>query len=141
MFNGDVMQNFKQNLSILLNLINRAELTFVSREYPGTMCTFSSYGEAVHFSKLLFYCVSYYSSQMLFPCCDVMHSKSGDSLVKFNLVVMYALKIKSMATMDITAAHFKYKPSITLRGELKLLFFPTFSVKTSVSTSLLFQTF
>lgn len=33
-----------------------------------------------------------------------MHSKSGGSLVKFNFVVMYALKIKSMATMDITAA-------------------------------------
>lgn len=68
------------------------------------MSTFASYGKAVHFSKLLFYCVSYYSSQMLFPCCDVMHSKSGSSLVKFNFVVMYALKIKSMATMDITAA-------------------------------------
>lgn len=76
---------------------------------------------------------------MLFPCCDVMHSKSGASLVKFNLVVTCALKIKSMATMDITATHFKYNPSLILKGEL--LFTPTFSVETLGSGSLLFLTF
>lgn len=30
MFNSEVMQNFKQNLSILLNLINQTDLTFVA---------------------------------------------------------------------------------------------------------------
>lgn len=101
---------------------------------------FAGYGKAVHFSKLPFYCVSYYSLQMLLPCCDVMHRKSGDSLVKFNSVIMYALKIKSMATMDITNAHFKYKPSLTLKGELEHSF-PSFSVETLIPASLLFQTF
>lgn len=95
-------------------------MTLISQEYPGTECAFGSYSEAVHFFKLFFffYYGFYDSSQMLFPCCDVMHSKSGDSLVKFNLVVTCALKIKSMATMDITAAHFKYNPSLILEGEL-----------------------
>lgn len=91
---------------MLLNLINQTDLTFVSWKYLETMCVFASYGKAMHFSKLLFYFVSYYSSQM-FPHCDVMYSKSGDSPVKFNFVVMYALKIKSMAVMAIIAALFK----------------------------------
>lgn len=52
-----------------------------------------------------------------------MRSKPGDSIVKVNLVVIYALKIKSMATMDITAAHFKDKPSLTLK---ELMLFPNF---------------
>lgn len=106
MLSGDVMQYFKQNFSVSLNLINQTDPTFVSWKYPETMCVFASYGKAVHFSKLLFYWVSYYSSQM-FPLCDVMYSKSGDSPVKFNFIVMYALKTKSMAVMAITAAHFK----------------------------------
>lgn len=53
---------------------------------------------------------------------------------------MYALKIKSMATMDITTAHFMYKPSLTLKGELEHSF-PSFSVETLIPASLLFQTF
>lgn len=106
MLSGDVMQYFKQNFSISVNLIHQTGLTFVSWKYPETMCVFASSGKAVHFSKLLFYCVSYYSSQM-FLCCDVMYGKSGDSPVKFNFIVMYALKTKSMAVMAITAAHFK----------------------------------
>ena len=126
MLSGDVMQNFKQNLSILLNLINQTDLTFFGQEYPGTVCAFASYGKAVHFSKLLFYCVSCYSSQMLFPCCDVMHSKSGDSLVKFNFVVMYALKIKSMAMVDVAAAHFNYKTKFNTERRIKHFFFPNF---------------
>lgn len=113
-----VMQcSFKHNSPILLNLINKADVIFVSQKYPGNACTFASYGKAVHFFKLLFNCVSYYSSQMLFSCCDVMPSKSGDSLVKFNLVVMCALKIKSMATLVITATHFKCNPSLALKGK------------------------
>jgi len=139
MLNGIVIQNFKQISSISLNLIHQTELAFVSQEHRGTVGTFASYAKAVRFSMLLF-SVSYYSSQMLFARCGVTHSKSGDSLVKFNLVVMYALKIKSMVTMDITAAHFKYKPSLTLKQELNI--FPsTFSVETLVSAYLLFQTF
>lgn len=111
------MQNFKQSSPVLLNLINKADVIFVSQKCPGSECTFASYGKAAHFFKLLFNCVSYYSSQMLFPCCDVMLSKSRDSLVKFNLVVMCALKTKSMATLVITATHFKCNPSLTLKGE------------------------
>lgn len=42
--------------------------------------------------------------------------------------------------MDITTAHFKYKPSLTLKGELEHSF-PSFSVETLISASLLFQTF
>lgn len=42
--------------------------------------------------------------------------------------------------MDITTAHFKYKPSLTLKGERKH-FFPSFSVETLIPAYLLFQTF
>lgn len=69
-----------------------------------------------------------------------MYSKPRDSPVKFNFVLIYALKIKSKALMAITAAHFKQEASLAVKGGLKHFLPSTFSVETLVSATLLFQT-